>query len=93
MGSIGDNSSGGHYGYRMSKAALNAAGVSLAYDLKARGVAVVMLHPGAVRTEMTHGHGMIEVDEAVRGLLRRIDELRLENTGRFLHQNGEVLPW
>jgi NAD(P)-dependent dehydrogenase (short-subunit alcohol dehydrogenase family) len=93
MGSIGDNSSGGYYGYRMSKAALNAAGVSLARDLKPRGVAVVILHPGAVRTEMTGGQGMIEADEAVRGLLQRIDELRLETTGRFLHQNGEGLPW
>lgn len=93
MGSMGDNGSGGYYGYRMSKAALNAAGVSLAHDLKPRGVAVVMLHPGAVRTAMTGGQGMIEAEESVRGLLRRIDELRLETTGRFLHQNGEVLPW
>ena len=93
MGSIGDNSSGGYYGYRMSKAALNAAGVSLAHDLKPRGIAVVILHPGSVRTEMTRGQGMIEVEEAARGLLQRIDELRLETTGRFLHQNGEVLPW
>ena len=93
MGSIGDNGSGGYYGYRMSKAALNAAGVSLAHDLKLRGVAVVILHPGAVRTGMTGGHGNIEADESVRGLLQRIDELRLETTGRFLHQNGEVLPW
>jgi NAD(P)-dependent dehydrogenase (short-subunit alcohol dehydrogenase family) len=53
MGSIGDNTSGGLYGYRMSKAALNAAGVSLAIDLKPRGIAVVILHPGFVRTEMT----------------------------------------
>jgi NAD(P)-dependent dehydrogenase (short-subunit alcohol dehydrogenase family) len=93
MGSIGDNGSGGYYGYRMSKAALNAAGVSLAHDLKPRGIAVVILHPGSVRTEMTLGHGMIEPDESVRGLLQRIDELRIETTGRFLHQNGEVLPW
>ena len=93
MGSIGDNSSGRYYGYRMSKAALNAAGVSLAHDLKPRGVAVVILHPGSVRTEMTGGHGMIEPDESVRGLLQRIDELKLETTGRFLHQNGEILPW
>jgi len=93
MGSIGDNTSGGYYGYRMSKAALNAAGVSLAHDLEPRGVAVVVLHPGSVRTAMTRGHGMIEADESVRGLLQRIDELSLETTGRFLHQNGEVLPW
>lgn len=93
MGSIADNGSGGYYGYRMSKAALNAAGVSLAHDLKPRGVAVVMLHPGSVRTEMTGGHGMIEADESVRGLLQRIDELQLETSGRFLHQTGEALPW
>ena len=93
MGSMSDNSSGGNYGYRMSKAALNAAGVSLARDLKPRGIAVIILHPGAVRTGMTGSHGIIEVDESVRGLLQRIDELRLETTGRFLHQNGDVLPW
>lgn len=93
MGSMGDNGSGGYYGYRMSKAALNAAGVSLAVDLKPRGIAVAILHPGAVRTEMTGGQGMIGADESVRGLLRRIDELTLETTGRFLHQDGTVLPW
>lgn len=93
MGSMGDNGSGGYYGYRMSKAALNAAGVSLAIDLKPRGIAVVILHPGAVRTDMTGGQGMIDADAAARGLLRRIDELTLETTGRFLHQNGEPLPW
>ena len=52
-----------------------------------------MLHPGAVRTGLSGGLGMIEAEESARGLLRRIDELRLETTGRFLHQNGEVLPW
>ena len=93
MGSMGDNGSGGYYGYRMSKAALNAAGVSLARDLAPRGIAVIILHPGAVRTAMTGGAGMIDAEESVRGLLRRIDELTIENTGRFLHQNGEVLPW
>jgi NAD(P)-dependent dehydrogenase (short-subunit alcohol dehydrogenase family) len=93
MGSIGDNTSGGYYGYRMSKAALNAAGVSMARDFAPRGVSVVILHPGAVRTEMTGGHGILEPDESARGLLRRIDELRLETSGRFLHQDGGVLPW
>ena len=93
MGSIADNGSGGYYGYRMSKAALNAAGVSLAHDLKPRGIAVVILHPGSVRTGMTGGQGMIGAQESVRGLLQRIDELRVETTGRFLHQNGDVLPW
>jgi len=93
MGSIGDNGSGGYYGYRMSKAALNAAGISLAHELRPAGVALVVLHPGAVRTDMTKHTGTIEAQEAARGLLARIDELRLETTGRFVHQNGEILPW
>lgn len=93
MGSIGDNTSGGCYGYRMSKAALNAAGVSMARDFVTRGISVVILHPGAVRTGMTGGQGDLEADESASRLLRRIDELRLESTGRFLHQNGDVLPW
>jgi NAD(P)-dependent dehydrogenase (short-subunit alcohol dehydrogenase family) len=93
MGSIGDNTSGSYYGYRMSKAALNAAGMSMARDLAPRGIAVVMLHPGAVRTGMTGGQGALDADDSASGLLRRIDELRLETTGRFLHQDGSVLPW
>ena len=93
MGSIGENGSGGYYGYRMSKAALNAAGASLAHELRPSGVALVVLHPGAVRTDMTNHTGTIEAQESARGLLQRIDELRLETTGRFVHQNGEILPW
>lgn len=92
MGSIGDNSSGGYYGYRMSKAAVNAAGVSLAHELKGRGIAVALLHPGMVKTDMT-GAG-IEPAESVRGLLARIDDLTPETTGRFRHATtGEILPW
>jgi NAD(P)-dependent dehydrogenase (short-subunit alcohol dehydrogenase family) len=93
MGSIEDNGSGAMYGYRMSKAALNAAGVSLARDLFTRGIAVIILHPGYVRTQMTAQNGSVDPDEAARGLLARIDELNLESTGRFLHANGERLPW
>ena len=93
MGSIADNESGGSYGYRMSKAALNAAGVSLAIDLRSRGIAVAILHPGYVRTEMTGGSGLIEARESVAGLLERIAELNLESSGSFWHTNGDVLPW
>ena len=93
MGSIADNSSGGSYGYRMSKAALNAAGVSLARDLADRGVSVAILHPGYVRTDMTGRSGLIDADEAVEGLLARIDGLTPETSGTFWHSNGEVLPW
>jgi NAD(P)-dependent dehydrogenase (short-subunit alcohol dehydrogenase family) len=93
MGSIGDNSSGGEYGYRMSKAALNAAGVSLARDLAPAGVAVAILHPGYVRTEMTGGNGNVEPEQAARQLMERLDALTLETSGTFWHANGQVLPW
>ena len=93
MGSIEDNTSGGSYGYRMSKAAVNMAGRSLAEDLKGRGIAVVLLHPGFVRTGMTGGQGLIDPPESAAGLLQRIDELSMETTGTFRHANGERLPW
>jgi len=93
MGSIADNDSGGSYGYRMSKAALNAAGKSLAHDLAGRGISVAVLHPGYVRTDMTGHRGLIDVDEAASGLLDRIDALSLDNSGTFWHSSGEVLPW
>ncbi len=92
MGSMTDNSSGGHYGYRMSKAAVNAAGVSLGHDLRRRGISVAILHPGMVSTDMTGGAG-ISVTESVRGLLQRIDELGPENSGTFRHADGRALPW
>jgi NAD(P)-dependent dehydrogenase (short-subunit alcohol dehydrogenase family) len=93
MGSIEDNTSGGSYGYRMSKAALNAAGKSLAHDLAPLGIAVALLHPGYVRTDMTGGNGLIEVEEAAEGLLARLDELTPDNSGTFWHSNGDILPW
>jgi len=94
MGSIDDNTSGGSYGYRMSKVALNMAGTSLAIDLKPRGIAVAILHPGLVRTRMINFNPQgISPEESVRGLLARIDALTLENSGSFWHANGERLPW
>lgn len=92
MGSMSDNGSGGYYGYRMSKAAVNAAGVSLARDLAPRGIAVGLLHPGMVATEMTGGQG-ISTEESVQGLLARVAELGPENTGRLWHQDGRELGW
>jgi len=93
MGSVEDNTSGGRYGYRMSKSALNIAGMSLSHDLKPRGVAVAILHPGLVGTEMIGGYGDITPDQAVERLAERIEALNLENTGTFWHSNGQVLPW
>ena len=93
MGSIGDNGSGGHYGYRMSKAALNAAGMSLARDLASSGIAVAILHPGFVRTDMTGKSGNVDPADAAKQLVDRLDALTPETTGTFWHANGQVLPW
>jgi NAD(P)-dependent dehydrogenase (short-subunit alcohol dehydrogenase family) len=93
MGSIDDNTFGGSYGYRMSKAAVNMAGRSLARDLSGDGVAVAILHPGFVRTDMTGGEGLVDPDESAAGLAARIDELTLDTSGSFWHANGERLPW
>ncbi len=92
MGSIEDNSSGSYYGYRMSKAAVNMAGMSLARDLQDRGIAVTLLHPGMVATEMTGGRG-IPPETAASGLIQRMDALDMTMTGSFWHAAGERLPW
>ncbi len=93
MGSMADNTSGGQYGYRASKAAVNMVGCSLAHDLKPQGIAVALLHPGYVRTGMTGNKGMINTDESARGLIQRIEQLNLDNTGGFWHTDGNELPW
>jgi len=92
MGSIEDNTSGGYYGYRMSKAAVNMAGMSLARDLLDQGIAVTLLHPGMVATDMTGGQG-VPVEQSASGLIQRMDALDIFATGSFWHAQGERLPW
>lgn len=93
MGSIADNSSGGRYGYRMSKAALNAASVSLARDLVAHNISVGIYHPGFVQTDMVNHGGDISSTVAAERLVALMNEQTIEQTGVFKHSNGEVLPW
>ena len=92
MGSIEDNTSGGYYGYRASKTAVNQIGMSLKHDLEPRGIAVALLHPGMVATDMTGGQGVSAKDSAA-GLIKRIDALNSENSGTFWHAEGYALPW
>lgn len=92
MGSVEDNSSGGYYGYRMSKAAVNMAAKSLAVDLADAGVGVFLLHPGYVATDMTGRQG-IEPRVAAAGLIERMDTLGIGQSGTFWHQEGYALPW
>ena len=93
MGSVADNGSGGRYGYRASKAAVNAIGKSLAVDLQPRGIAVFLLHPGYVATDMVGGTGDVTPQQAAERLVERLDTLTLEQTGTFWHANGDPLPW
>jgi len=92
VGSIDDNGSGGNWGYRASKTAVNMIGTNLMHELKPRGIAVALLHPGLVATDMTGNHGISPKDSA-SGLIARIDELNLENSGGFWHAEGYKLPW
>lgn len=100
VGSLGENGSGGLYGYRMSKAAANMASRNLAHELRPRRIAVIALHPGSVRTQMTAGltdattvGQLVAPEQAALGLIARLDELQLASSGVFLHANGEALPW
>lgn len=93
VGSIEDNSSGGNYGYRASKTAVNMIGTNLMHDLKPRGIAVGLLHPGYVTTDMTGGQGLTTPPESAAGLIQRIDELTIATSGGFWHAEGYELPW
>ncbi len=92
VGSIGDNASGGNYGYRASKTAVNQIGTNLKHEFRTRRIAVALLHPGLVATDMTGGRG-IPPAESARGLIQRIDALNMGNTGGFWHAEGYELPW
>ena len=93
VGSIADNGSGNNYGYRCSKTAANMIGMNLHHDLSPRGIAVGLLHPGYVATDMTGGAGNATATESARGLVQRLDELNLGNSGHFWHAEGYELPW
>lgn len=93
MGSIGDNQTGGSYPYRISKAALNMISVNLAHELRADGIASVVLHPGWVRTDMGGRGATLPVEDAVGALIDTIDDLTLEHSGGFYDRLGEPLPW
>ncbi len=98
VGSVGDNSTGGHYAYRSSKAAVNSTGKSLAVELKDRGVTVMLLHPGFVKTNLLPSAKMppetVQPEEAARKLWENIvSKKTIEDTGKFWHREGYELPW
>ena len=93
MGSIGNNTSGGSYIYRSSKAALNAGAKSMALDLKGIGVKVILLHPGWVQTDMGGPNAEITVEQSVAGMVTLIERLGIDESGSFFNYRGEILPW
>jgi NAD(P)-dependent dehydrogenase (short-subunit alcohol dehydrogenase family) len=93
MASIGDNSRGGAYAYRMSKAALNMAGKTLAIELAREGVASIVVEPGWVKTDMGGAGAPLGVEESAAQLIALFDRLGMESTGKFLSRKGEPFPW
>jgi NAD(P)-dependent dehydrogenase (short-subunit alcohol dehydrogenase family) len=94
LGSIASNTQlGANYAYRMSKSALNAAGRSLAVDLRPRGLAVVLLHPGYVATPMTGDRGDVVAAVSAAGLFRRVVALNMSASGSFIDYGGRQVPW
>ena len=93
MGSIALNLSGGHYGYRASKAALNAIGRSLAIDLFRRGITLALVHPGSVRTAGGNPLAPLTAAQSVRAMRATIAQLGNHETGVFCTYNGQSLPW
>lgn len=93
MGSITDNTSGGYYAYRMSKAALNMMSRSLAVDLRPEGITSIVINPGWVQTAMGGASAPTPVDESVRGILRAVDGATIADSGEFLNWKGNRYPW
>ena len=93
MGSVSDNTSGGSYIYRSSKAALNAAAKSLAMDLAGEKIKVAILHPGWVRTDMGGPNGLIDTATSIGGMRRVLTHLTWDQSGSFIAYDGTVIPW
>jgi NAD(P)-dependent dehydrogenase (short-subunit alcohol dehydrogenase family) len=93
-GSISRKNRGGKYGYSASKAALNMITKILSYDLKDQRIIVICFHPGWVKTPMTRNEpAPLEPAESIGGMMRVIDSLEMEDTGKFLDWKGEEVPW
>jgi len=93
MGSIDDNTKGGSYLYRSSKAAVNMAIKNASIDFKPLGISVATLHPGWVQTDMGGPDGLIDIPTSVNGLRLVINNLSLANTGQFIDYEGKLIAW
>lgn len=88
-----DNTSGGSYIYRSSKAALNAVVKSMSLDLAQRNIKCVALHPGWVKTDMGGPDAEITARESVSNIFDILLSLQAEDSGRFIDINGTDIAW
>lgn len=93
MASMTDNSSGGAYAYRSTKAALNAVTKSLAVDLAPDGITVIAVHPGWVKTDMGGDGAAVAVQDSAAALRLLFDRAGPAESGRFFNYDGSELPW
>ena len=93
MGSIGKNTGGGNYIYKSSKAAVNQVMKCLANDLLEKKVAIRLLHPGWVKTDMGGDGADITAEVSVSGMRSVIDDLNIQSTGSFYNYDGSIIPW
>ena len=93
MGSIADNTSGGGYLYRSSKAAVNMVVRSLAVDLKSRAITSVVLHPGWVKTDMGGEQAPVPVEQSIKSLRKVISKITITDSGKFYQYDGQEVPW
>lgn len=93
MGSMDDNTSGGSYIYRSSKAALNAVVKSMSVDLRDKDIKCVALHPGWVKTDMGGPNAEISTRECVTKIFDTLVSLTMEDSGRFIDIDGADIRW
>ena len=93
MGSLEDNTSGGSYAYRTSKAAVNMVVRSLALDLAPRGITCIVMNPGWVRTDMGGSGGKLSPAESIQAMRSVIASLKPGDSGKFFNYNGKPYPW
>ena len=90
---MAENTGGGEYIYRSSKAALNMVVKSLSIELAERGITVIAFHPGWVQTDMGGAGAAITPEESVAGMRRVIAGLTPADSGRFFAYDGSDIPW
>ena len=93
MGSIDDCKSGRSYAYRASKSALNMFTMAMKNEAKENNITFAILHPGWVKTDMGGSLAPVTMSESVDGMMKVLESQTLENSGRFIQFDGEILPW